>query len=220
MTACVIIAGLAPILWSHGAGADVMKRIATPMVGGVVTSNADGTAGLSGHLLSVAFTGHPSSKPTTPNPVCRRSRRQTEPTALVYETEQQSSRSTRSWICHRRNCHRHSRAVVASRPRTSPLFHSARVRDNRDTDNATRPRSGISSHASIRPRHQSLTRRWPAWPRRFACSCGTCGEERLDILQLRDGAGRTRLHSGTIAQWPQRSRAVEAVNKKYGGLKS
>jgi len=38
MTACVIIAGLAPILWSHGAGTDVMKRIATPMVGGVITS--------------------------------------------------------------------------------------------------------------------------------------------------------------------------------------
>jgi copper/silver efflux system protein len=38
MTACVIIAGLLPILWSHGAGADVMKRIATPMIGGVVTS--------------------------------------------------------------------------------------------------------------------------------------------------------------------------------------
>lgn len=38
MTACVIIAGLMPILWSHGTGADVMKRIATPMIGGVVTS--------------------------------------------------------------------------------------------------------------------------------------------------------------------------------------
>jgi len=38
MTAAVIIAGLLPILWSHGAGADVMKRIATPMVGGVITS--------------------------------------------------------------------------------------------------------------------------------------------------------------------------------------
>ncbi len=38
MTACVIIAGLLPILWSQGAGADVMKRIATPMVGGVITS--------------------------------------------------------------------------------------------------------------------------------------------------------------------------------------
>jgi Cu(I)/Ag(I) efflux system membrane protein CusA/SilA len=38
MTACVIVAGLMPIMWSHGAGADVMKRIATPMVGGVITS--------------------------------------------------------------------------------------------------------------------------------------------------------------------------------------
>lgn len=38
MTISVIVAGLLPILWSTGAGADVMKRIATPMVGGVVTS--------------------------------------------------------------------------------------------------------------------------------------------------------------------------------------
>ncbi len=38
MTICVIIAGLLPIMWSHGAGADVMKRIAAPMIGGVVTS--------------------------------------------------------------------------------------------------------------------------------------------------------------------------------------
>lgn len=38
MTAFAIIAGLLPILWSTGTGADVMKRIAAPMVGGVVTS--------------------------------------------------------------------------------------------------------------------------------------------------------------------------------------
>ncbi len=38
MTAAVIIAGLLPIMWSHGSGADVMKRIATPMIGGVITS--------------------------------------------------------------------------------------------------------------------------------------------------------------------------------------
>jgi Cu(I)/Ag(I) efflux system membrane protein CusA/SilA len=38
MTICVIISGLIPIMWSHGAGADVMKRIAAPMIGGVVTS--------------------------------------------------------------------------------------------------------------------------------------------------------------------------------------
>jgi Cu(I)/Ag(I) efflux system membrane protein CusA/SilA len=38
MTVMAILMGLLPILWSHGAGADVMKRIATPMVGGVITS--------------------------------------------------------------------------------------------------------------------------------------------------------------------------------------
>ena len=38
MTASVIIAGLLPIMWSHGTGSDVMKRIAAPMVGGVITS--------------------------------------------------------------------------------------------------------------------------------------------------------------------------------------
>jgi Cu(I)/Ag(I) efflux system membrane protein CusA/SilA len=38
MTIAVIVAGLLPIVWSHGTGADVMKRIATPMVGGVITS--------------------------------------------------------------------------------------------------------------------------------------------------------------------------------------
>jgi copper/silver efflux system protein len=38
MTVCTILAGLLPVLWSDGTGADVMKRIAAPMVGGVVTS--------------------------------------------------------------------------------------------------------------------------------------------------------------------------------------
>jgi Cu(I)/Ag(I) efflux system membrane protein CusA/SilA len=35
--ACVAIA-LFPIMWSSGAGADVMKRIAAPMIGGLFTS--------------------------------------------------------------------------------------------------------------------------------------------------------------------------------------
>jgi Cu(I)/Ag(I) efflux system membrane protein CusA/SilA len=38
MTVAVILAGLVPIMFSHGTGADIMKRIAAPMVGGVVTS--------------------------------------------------------------------------------------------------------------------------------------------------------------------------------------
>jgi Cu(I)/Ag(I) efflux system membrane protein CusA/SilA len=38
MTVSVILAGLVPIMFSEGTGADVMKRIAAPMVGGVITS--------------------------------------------------------------------------------------------------------------------------------------------------------------------------------------
>lgn len=38
MTVSVILAGLIPIMFSSGTGSDVMKRIAAPMVGGVVTS--------------------------------------------------------------------------------------------------------------------------------------------------------------------------------------
>jgi Cu(I)/Ag(I) efflux system membrane protein CusA/SilA len=38
MTVMAILMGLLPIMWGHGAGADTMKRIAAPMVGGVITS--------------------------------------------------------------------------------------------------------------------------------------------------------------------------------------
>jgi copper/silver efflux system protein len=38
MTVLTILIGLLPILWGSGAGSDVMKRIAAPMAGGVVTS--------------------------------------------------------------------------------------------------------------------------------------------------------------------------------------
>ncbi len=38
MTVLTTMIGLLPVMWSAGAGADVMKRIAAPMVGGLVTS--------------------------------------------------------------------------------------------------------------------------------------------------------------------------------------
>ena len=38
MTVAAIIGGLLPIMWGSGAGASVMKRIAAPMVGGMVTA--------------------------------------------------------------------------------------------------------------------------------------------------------------------------------------
>jgi copper/silver efflux system protein len=38
MTVVAIMAGLLPILWSHGTGSEVMQRIAVPMVGGMISS--------------------------------------------------------------------------------------------------------------------------------------------------------------------------------------
>ncbi len=40
MTVAAIIAGLVPILWSHGTGSEIMQRIAVPMIGGMVSSTA------------------------------------------------------------------------------------------------------------------------------------------------------------------------------------
>jgi Cu(I)/Ag(I) efflux system membrane protein CusA/SilA len=38
MTVTAIIAGLLPILWSHGTGSELMQRIAVPMIGGMISS--------------------------------------------------------------------------------------------------------------------------------------------------------------------------------------
>ena len=38
MTVCAIMAGLLPIMWSHGTGSEVMQRIAVPMIGGMMSS--------------------------------------------------------------------------------------------------------------------------------------------------------------------------------------
>ena len=38
MTFATMSIGLVPILWSTGTGSEIMKRIAAPMVGGIVTS--------------------------------------------------------------------------------------------------------------------------------------------------------------------------------------
>jgi len=38
MTVATTFIGLAPILWATGSGSDVMKRIAAPVIGGILTS--------------------------------------------------------------------------------------------------------------------------------------------------------------------------------------
>ena len=38
MTVATIFAGLLPIMIGHGAGSEVMRRIAAPMIGGMITA--------------------------------------------------------------------------------------------------------------------------------------------------------------------------------------
>ncbi|HJX65274.1 MAG TPA: efflux RND transporter permease subunit [Polyangia bacterium] len=38
MTVMVVFMGLVPLLWGTGAGADTMRRLAAPMIGGFATS--------------------------------------------------------------------------------------------------------------------------------------------------------------------------------------
>ena len=51
MTVATMFAGLLPLLWAEGAGAEIMKRVAAPMVGGLVTS-----AFLTLEVLPVVYT--------------------------------------------------------------------------------------------------------------------------------------------------------------------
>ena len=38
MTVAVIIAGLLPIMWATGTGSEIMRRIAAPVIGGMLTA--------------------------------------------------------------------------------------------------------------------------------------------------------------------------------------
>ncbi len=56
MTVTAVIGGLLPIMWSSGTGADVMKRIAAPMVGGMVSTTVLGLVVLP--VLYLIWRGH------------------------------------------------------------------------------------------------------------------------------------------------------------------
>ena len=57
MTVFAILAGLLPIMYTHGVGSEVMQRIAAPMIGGVVSS-----AVLSLLLIPVFYEMHEKHK--------------------------------------------------------------------------------------------------------------------------------------------------------------
>jgi copper/silver efflux system protein len=63
MTLAVIFAGLAPMFTSDGIGLDVMRRIAAPMIGGMVTAPL-----LSLFLMPVIFEWRADRKPAATRP--------------------------------------------------------------------------------------------------------------------------------------------------------
>lgn len=55
---------------------------------------------------------------------------------------------------------------------------------------------------------------------RFACSCGTCGEKRLDICSCETAQTERAFIQEQLRNGRTEAEAAEALNKKYGGLKS
>jgi hypothetical protein len=55
---------------------------------------------------------------------------------------------------------------------------------------------------------------------RFACSCGTCGEERLDICSCATAQAERTFIQEQLRNGRSESEAAEALKQKYGGLKS
>ncbi len=55
---------------------------------------------------------------------------------------------------------------------------------------------------------------------RFACSCGTCGEKRLDICSCETAQTERAFIQEQLRNGRSESEAAEALKQKYGGLKS
>ncbi len=55
---------------------------------------------------------------------------------------------------------------------------------------------------------------------RFVCSCGTCGEKRLDICSCDTALKERAFIQEQLDNGRSEKEAAEALNKKYGGLKS
>ena len=76
MTVTAIMAGLLPILWGNGTGASVMKRIAAPMVGGMISSTVLTLVVIPAVYslwkeCELAVRVEPSAAPRWPEPRCR-----------------------------------------------------------------------------------------------------------------------------------------------------
>jgi Cu(I)/Ag(I) efflux system membrane protein CusA/SilA len=72
MTVAAIMAGLLPIMWSHGTGAEVMQRIAVPMIGGMVSSTLLTLIVIPAIFGLVKGIRLPAGDPAAPQPPVRR----------------------------------------------------------------------------------------------------------------------------------------------------
>lgn len=55
---------------------------------------------------------------------------------------------------------------------------------------------------------------------RFACSCGTCGEKRLDLCSCETAQAERAFIHEQLRNGRSEAEAAEALKQKYGGLKS
>ncbi len=69
MTTITVIAGLLPIMWSTGTGSEVMRRIAAPMVGGMVSSTILTLIVIPAIYAVVKQWGLPRARPERPEPL-------------------------------------------------------------------------------------------------------------------------------------------------------
>lgn len=54
---------------------------------------------------------------------------------------------------------------------------------------------------------------------RFVCSCGTCGEKRLDVCTCETAQQERAFIQDQLRQGRSEAEAADALNQKYGGLK-
>jgi cytochrome c-type biogenesis protein CcmH/NrfF len=55
---------------------------------------------------------------------------------------------------------------------------------------------------------------------RFVCSCGTCGEERLDVCTCETAQAERAFIQDQLRNGRSETEAAEALKQKYGGLKA
>lgn len=102
--------------------------------------------------------------------------------------------------------------------------HESPSRSSIPTDSTSMPTAPTPSlPLTTTPLVTTATTTDPAVTRiaaQFACSCGTCGEKRLDVCACPTAEAERAFIQDQLRQGRTEGEAAEALNKKYGGLKS